>query len=445
MGGNRRPRYAVQVSEQSLIAVQVAGWAVAATLGAAPASAQSLTAVLAAARDHAIDVREAEALREEARAAVDEGRARLLPSFTATGAYQRNEYEVIVTIPTGADPVNAVITPYDQLSATLTVSVPIVDLSAWETFFASERSADAASARAESAVFDASLATATAYYQLVAAHAVLTSAERARATAEDNLAYVTSRLSSGLGSELDQARAAADLARAGQTVAEADLQVVLAARNLEVLTGVEPSGEELTLVRGSSLEGEGELDDWLAHLSRLPSVRAASLDREAAERSRDAAWMALLPTVSGAASERLTNAAGFGPEAQWSLSVTATFTLDFGRSATIGAREDAVAVASVREERALTDAETRVREAFHRVRSLLARVEAARAGTAASERGVTVAHARYEAGTGTALDVSNAERDRFAAEVSEIQAEADLLLQRALLRIRTGVALGERP
>jgi len=429
----------MKVSEWSLM---TALWLVAPN----GAHAQRLRPFLDAASTHAIDVREAEALADQARGSVDESRARLLPSFTASGAYQRNEYEVVVSIPTGTGTTNdATFTPYDQLSATFTLNVPIVDLSAWVSFSASERSADAADARVESASFDAFISTATAYYQLVAAHAVLASSARALGAAEENLRYVQARVGPGLASELDEARATADVARAAQTVAEAELQVTLGTRNLFVLTGIEAEASDATLERGGPLDGEGEVSAWVAHLDRTPAVHAARLDREAAERLRDAAWFALAPTLSGAASERLTNASGFSPQAQWALSITLSFTLDFSAPAVIATRDGAVATATVREERAAMLAETQVREAFFRVRSLLARVEAARAGTSASERGVQVAHARFDAGTGTALDISNAERDLFAAEVAEIQAEADLLLQRDLLRLRTGVELGARP
>jgi outer membrane protein len=412
---------------------------------AASADAQSLETFLAAAAEHAIDVREAESLRDEAGSAVDEARARLLPSFTATGAYTRNEYEVIVTIPrgTGLDPLQATIAPYDQLTGTFTLNVPIVDVAAWETFFAAEASADAAGERAEGASVEAQVATATAYYQLVAAIAVRASAERAIGTAEDNVAFVTSRVTSGLASELDQARAEADLMRARQALAEAELQVILGTRNLFVLTGVTADPAALSLAEDAL--DVGPLEAWLAHAGDLPSVRAAVRDREAAERRRDAAWMGLLPVLSGSASERVTNAAGFGPEAQWSLGLTLSWTLDFGRPALIGSRDDAASTATTREERARTLAETQLIEAHSRIASLRARAEAARAGLTASERGARVAHARYEAGTGTALDVSNAERDLFAADVARIQAEAELLLQRAVLHLRAGVPLGGRP
>lgn len=427
------------VSKQSLMTLA----AVASLLAPDVAAAQPLEVFLVAASTHAIDVREADALRAQAGSSVDEARARLLPSFTATGAYQRNEYEVIVTIPTGTSPINATITPYDQLTGTFTLDVPIVDVSAWETFFSAEASADAAEERAESAAFEAQIATATAYHQLLAAASVARSAERSVGAAEDNLAYVTSRTSSGLASDLDQARAEADLMRARQSLAEAELQVTLGIRNLHVLTGLTADAASLEL--SPSDAPTAALEAWLAHAGSVPSVRAARLDREAAERSRDAAWTALLPALRGTASERLTNAAGFGPTAAWSLGVSLSWTIDFGRPATIATRDHAASVATLHEEEARTIAETQILEAHARIGSLTARVEAARAGLAASERGAAVAHARYEAGTGTALDVSNAERDLFAADVTRIQAEAELALQRTILHLRAGVPLGERP
>lgn len=426
------------MSTQSLIPLSML--AALASPGVALAQ-QPLTEFLDAADAHAIDLVEARALADQAGSSVDEARARLLPSFSAVGAYTRNEYEVVVSIPTGvgSEVRRATFTPYDQLTGTFTLNVPIVDLSAWQTFFAAESTADAADARVESGALDVRATTVTTYYQLVAARAVTTSATRALATAEENLGVATVRAGAGLASDLDVARASADVERARQTVAEAELQVALAERSLFVLTGLSPSTAPVVL--DDDLHAETALGRWTLHADGAPSVRAAALDREAAERSRDGAWMALLPTLSGSASERVTNAAGFSPDAQWALALTLSWTIDFGRPATVEAREDAVAVVAAREERARLAAETTIFEAWHRVRSLLVRAQAARSALESSERGASVARARFAAGTGTQLDVSQAERDLFAAEVARIQADADLVVQRLLLRVRAGVEL----
>ncbi len=51
----------------------------------------------------------------------------------------------------------------------------------------------------------------------------------------------------------------------------------------------------------------------------------------------------------------------------------------------------------------------------------------------------SVASERYQAGTGTQLEVVQAERDLLSAEAARIQAEADLAGARAALRLAAGL------
>jgi outer membrane protein len=55
----------------------------------------------------------------------------------------------------------------------------------------------------------------------------------------------------------------------------------------------------------------------------------------------------------------------------------------------------------------------------------------------ASRRAAEDARARYEVGVASQLELVQAERDLFAAEVSRVQALADLAVARATLAIRT--------
>ena len=84
--------------------------------------------------DQRLQSQAARAALAQARSQADEARARLLPSFTATGAYTRNEIEVVFrsTAPDGTM-LQRTITPYDQLDARFVLTVPIVDASssAW--------------------------------------------------------------------------------------------------------------------------------------------------------------------------------------------------------------------------------------------------------------------------------------------------------------------------
>ena len=412
-------------------------------VGPATASAQqTLDVFLAGSAVHAFDVREAELTREQARAQIEEARARWLPSVSASGGYTRNEIAVEVTIPISAtEQRQATITPLDQLDLTLQLNVPIIDVASWLNFASAERSADAAGLREESTRVEVQLSVVTAYYQVVATRALRDSATRSREAASASLDRARARLEAQLASDLEVARAESEVARADQQIADAALQVALAERTLLVLTGVRPNDEHAEL--SADLTPVGPLAGFASGVERLPNVRASEVDVAAASAARDAAWAALVPVVSGFARERITNASGFGPNAVWALGLQATFTLDFLRPAQIGTRDRSLELASLRAERARVDAETRVEDAWHRVESNLVRVRAAQSQVTAAERARQVAVTRYEANLGTQLDVFLADRDGFSAQAALIQSEADLSVARAALRARSeGVVTG---
>ena len=412
-----------------------AAWLVAAWLVTPRAQAQQpLSEFIDASDEHSTDVREAIEAARGAGSAVDEARGRLLPSATATGSYTRNEREVVVNL--GVDR-TAVITPFDQLDARFSLNVPLLDLTAWESFFASEATADAAEARAELARDTVRITVVQTWHSLVASRALVEAAESTLAAAETARQAAAARVEVGVSPPAELARAEAEAARARQSLAEARLGATLAAQNLTVLTGLTPS--EVRIALTDDLHPEPSLDTFVAGVEGLPAREAAGHDVRAAERLRDGAWMAFLPTFSGTLSERITNAAGFGPNSVWALSVTATWTLDFIRPFTVETREASLAAARIREEETLLLSEAAIVEAWHRVASLIERAAAAQAALDATTRASEDARARFEAGAGTQLEAILSERDRFSAEVSHIQAIGDLRVARAALRIRAGM------
>lgn len=402
-------------------------------LPATPVRAQQPLAVFLVAADAtATDTREALEAARAAGSAVDEARGRLFPTITASAIYTRNEREVVVNLPAGT----AVITPYDQLDGRFTLTVPILDVSLWESFFAAEATADAAAERATLARDTVRMTVVTTWYSLVAARVLVRAAEATLRAAEAARDGAMARVEVGVTAAAEGARGEAEVARARQSLAEARLLVTLAAQSLEVTTGIHPDETEVAL--GADLGAPPPLDELVLDLDELPAVRAARADARAAERSRDAAWAALFPVVSGSASERVTNASGFGPATQWAIALTATWTFDFVRPFAIETREATLAGARVREEEARALAEAGIVEAWHRVSSLLERVAAASAELDASRRAAEDARARFEAGAGSQLEAILAERDRFSAEVGLIQATGDLAVARAALSIRSG-------
>jgi outer membrane protein len=406
---------------------------------------EPLGAFLDSARTRALDVREAEAALEQASSQAAEARARLLPSVTGVATYQRNEPEVVVRIPAGMDAMGnpivreATVTPADQLTASATLSVPVLDLSAWASFFQLDAAEDAASAQSELAHQNVSVAVVQVWHQVVAQRALVRAAERNVEATERSRDAAAARVEVGASAQLELARAQAELARAEQSLAEARLQARLAARNLEDLSGLRPSDAEVEL--SDDLEAEAPFDRFAGRAGEMPAARAARHLERASEIGRNGAWLALLPTVSANATARYSNASGFGQSDAYSVGVSATWVLDFARPARLESASAALDVARVRAERASQQSETAIFDAWERVESLRASARAAQVQLQAARRAADDARARFEAGAATQLDQITAERDLFQAEVGHIQAIANLRVARAVLRIRSGMEL----
>lgn len=403
-----------------------------------------LQTFLKAAADHSFDQQESHLLwvqrKEEQRQAL----ARLFPSASAVASYTRNQYQIEVQLPgmaPGSSGISAVITPQNQLSAALSLSVPLIDAGAWQRLRATRASTTAAQARSESTGLEVKKTVARTYYQYVGAVALVAATERALAAAVENAQAVNRRVEAGLASDLDRERATADCERAAQSKAEAQLSRDLASRQLETLTGILPVGEVPAL---HALQArESPLADWERSVESLPTVRAAIAELNVAQQNATAARLGYLPTASGTISENLTNAAGFGQNASWSAGVRLELRVDGATAFGARASDALAAQAAVRLKRARREAADQIVNSWRQVLSNMTRSRAATAQAKASEHAAVLAKSRYAAGTATQLEVIQADRDAFSAEVARIQADADLIYSRVLLRLVTGLPESE--
>jgi outer membrane protein TolC len=407
---------------------------------------QPLEEFVSGAKSANLDMREARANADqrlqEARAAW----ARVGPTFTAKATYTRNQRATTLCLPSGlgqpmCPPQTPVtITPIDQADGLFSLNLPIIDVASWQRVGSAGATADAARVRADATGVDVEKSVVRAYLSVVANEATLDAAQRALATARESQAIVGTRRTSGSASDLDVERARAEVERAKQVVASAEEARAVSRRSLETLTGITPSDGSVPIPE-NSLGEEPDLGSLEHDVAKLPAVRAAALDTRAAEKTESAAWWsAAAPTVSANATERLTNAVGFGQPANWALAVSATWTLDPSTYFTAKAQSSARAAAEVRQRRAEKQARDALHGSWQDVRAGVARARAARAEADASARAAKLARDRYQAGAATQLDVQQAERDWFNSEVARIGAEADLAYARAAVRLDSGRA-----
>ena len=413
-------------------------------VGSRASALQPVTTFLRAAKQHNHDTREVAATDLQRQAEVDVARGRLYPVFSASGSYTRNQYEVAIALPTSmgmdmaaAEPTRVVIQPQNQLDGNLSLSLPLFDLAAIQRLGAAEAGAEASAISRRATDLDVENQVFRAYYQLLGQEAVLTAAKSARELAQANLSLGQYKLPGCTASELDVQRGRAEIARAEGDIANAELAVVSARRQLSTLSAVEP--EPASAFLEDDLHEEAPLPGWLTRSDSTPRVQLAAATRRAADKSQQAAEAAWYPTLSASAQERFTNATGFsGHNAVYLLAATLAWRLDATVPANVRAQNAALAANAVRHEKAARAAQDAIYQAWHQVRASIEKSRAARAQIAASRMAAELARDRYGVGAATQLDVIRAQEDAFRAEVTRIQADTDLAYARAALRASAG-------
>ena len=405
---------------------------------------QPLETFLEAARTSSYEVREQLATVEQRDWEKESVLGRLLPAAGARGVYTRNQYAAV--IPGGATGMMSpaiTITPQDQFDLFLQLDVPLVDLSNYQRLGQARHLARASGAQLEVTQNDVQRTVARAYYAYVGGAALVQAAERSQKIAEDNLAFVTTRHDNGVATELDRERARANLEQSKQDRAQAELIGITAARNLETVSGIAPT--PVDEYPADDLHPEAPLNTWLANTD-TPSDRVQAELGQAASSAKKAAAYSLLPSLSANAQERITNATGFtGRTSAYTLQAMLSWRLDYSAYSTAQAQAHAADATKVRSERARRGVEDDIFGAWERVRTGIVKSASARVQAEAAIRAEELALARYQAGALTQLDVTQSQRDAFQAQASRIQADADLLYSRVLLRLAAGKAPHVQP
>ena len=401
---------------------------------------QPLDVFVASARERNPDALEAKAGLSQQNAQSDVVLGRVLPGISARGAYTRNQYGTTVDL--GSGPITVV--PDHQWDGSTTVTVPLIDAAGWARVAAAKTTADAAGFQLASARLQVEAQVAQNYYQLVADFALVAVSGTALEVSKESLRLAQNRLAAGVAPALEVDRARADVEQQTQQLAAALLQLSLAARALESNSGVFPD-LSVPAPLADDLHNEPALASFESELNRLPAVVAASGSTRAAEQDAGAQRFALLPSVAGTFSERGTTAPGFtGHDWTWQAAINFAWSFDLTSIASIRSQDAGADVARARELRVRLAARDAIHRQWETVAASIARSRSARAGRVAAAHAAQQAHDRYQVGTITQLDLLQAQRDAFAAEVARIQADADLVNARAQLRLAAGKSLLER-
>jgi outer membrane protein TolC len=412
-------------------------------LGRPALGLQPLTEFLAHAKEWNPQNRAAHATTALRAAEVGISTGALLPNFSATGMYTRNQYEVTTAAllgssPTPSDFPNIVIQPANQFDANLILNVPLIDVANWDRRAAAKATLEGARADEASAQLAVEKNVVRYYYMLLGDQAVLSSAQRNLEVTQHNVTLARDRRQGGTGSELEVQRAIADQAKAEQNVTAAELSVSNTRQDLYSLSGLD--AEPATTFPEDDLHDEAPLEAWTGKIGAVPAVQSAVASRVSAEENARAVKATLFPTISGMGEERFTNATAFigGHKAVYLAQVSATWKVDTTISPMLQAQSAAVAAARANEDGARQAAEDAVFRDWQQIRADIDAAHSARAQVEATRLAASLAEDRYAGGVATQLDLLQARQDAFSADVARIQADADLAYARMALRLDAG-------
>jgi outer membrane protein TolC len=402
---------------------------------------QPLTDFLDHAKTWNPDNRAAAATVDQRDAEVGVASGNLEPNLQFNGLYTRNQYEATtgnLGFPLPAGTPVSVITPQNQYDGNAILTVPIINVANWDRRSVSKATLAGAKADQASASLNVQKNVTRDYYQLVGYEAVLQSATKNLDVAKHNVKLARDKKESGTGSELDVQRALADAAKTEQSVTSAQLSVVNSRRDLLSLSGV--AAEPVSSFPDDDLHEEAPLEGWMTGAEQVPSVKSAEAARDSADEASHAARTGWLPTLNGIAEEKLTNATAFngGHTAVYLLQLAANWKLDNTVLPQIHAQTAIAAAARANEDKARQAAQDAIYKDWQQIRADIEVSRSARAQVASTKLAASLAEDRYTNGVATQLDVLQARQDAFAADVTRIQADADLAYARTALRIDSG-------
>lgn len=400
----------------------------------------------------------------KARADTEQTWSALAPTLMVQGTWTHNQFEVgmdltsstnllmqsmqqlfvlkpgipgVPTIPSQS----LIISPLNQLDAIFRVDLPLVDTTRWMRIKA-QGIAEESAVEKENLTRDVvKRQVVGGWYAYAAALALRDSAKRSAEVSVKQWELMEIRGKVGVVTELDMLRSRAEVERTKQVVADTNMLVNTTRRMLTTLAGLEPP--ELAALPADDLTDEAPLAELEPRIEGLPAIHAADKDAEAARTISESAKLVLVPTLTANFQERVTNATGFsGRSGSWTAGVGLVWRVDPQVFYMIKGQEAVTSTAALAAEKARNQAKDQLYNDRQKLDAARIKVEAAKAQVQAAQRAAQVAKDRYAVGAATQVDVIQAERDLFSAEVAQISARTDLAGARASMRISAGLPLG---
>jgi outer membrane protein TolC len=319
----------------------------------------------------------------------------------------------------------AVVLAQNELTANLTLTVPLVMTRQWLTTQESRLAADATRATGADVRRTVAYALGQAYLAVYAQKFVIEVDERARDTAKSHADYARQRYAGGVGNRIDEVRALQEVATDEALVQQAYAQLASVEEALGILVGNDgplDTAEDATLAVPQSLQ------EGLEGAARRTDVVALDLRARAVGKTVEDDWSDYAPYLVGVAEPFYQNpATPTVPLSGYQLELLLTVPLydgglRYGQHKERDALHDEARVAY---EAGLRQARSDVRAAFEAMRRADDSLRSSREAAKLAIQALDLANLAYRGGAVTNIEVIDAERQaRDAATQAEVAADA---------------------
>jgi outer membrane protein TolC len=350
-------------------------------------------------------------------------RAGWLPTFTANGTFAVLDNDRRFS--------GRVFASQSQLSANLTLNVPIIAPQQWAASSRASDQIDIARASRADVARTVAITVAKAYLLVVSQKRVLEVSRSARVTALAHYEFSRTRFVGGLGNKVDVVRAAQELAADDGIVEQARVSVVRAREALGTLIGAQTPVDAVEPALAGAPTQEAALTEVE---SQRTDVQAQKNRMQAAKHSSSLNYTEYLPYLNAIAQPFYQHPASIvTPTTGWQAQLVLSIPLYDGGARYGRAAERAVVSNEVEAtlDGLLRQARSEVRTAFSAVMSTEATLSSNRRAARLAEQALQLAMLAYRAGATGNLEVIDAERRARDASI-QVAAAEDALRQARL-------------
>lgn len=314
------------------------------------------------------------------------------------------------------------VVPQEILKGTLTVGVPLIRPQSWAQIKAGKKGVALASLTVEQIRQQLLLRVAESYYYALMARQVIALHESTIKTFAEHLKVAKAKLSAGAGLRIDVIRAETDLDQAHQQLLTAHLAFDNARDVLRMLTDAEDL--PMPTEAGKLAPPEGSDDDLIkkALNDRRDMITQKSvIDLE--KTNLNASWMQLVPTLDSnfQGNYQFTDLGDMGSQdrSRWMIMLQLSIPIyNQFRYADLDYRRAVIRKAMIQEDEMALSASLEVRQQRRNYLTALASVEIAERQADMGHEALTLVQAAYQAGTGSSLEVTDAQRNALFADIA---------------------------